>query len=356
MENYDRLKNAMKSYCTFIFLLPILFSCTSQNPDSKKDESPEDFLHATNAFLKHYENSPQIFTVASDKPSEVVGMNGTILFIDPKDLVLSDGTAIKDSIRVELVELTRKEEFIKHHTTTTSNGELLVSGGMYYINLVSDSVQVLLKDSCTMPVVFPRITDEPMLLFDGKRDSTGRMNWTPTRQELSYSAPSRKPFKQKRNIEVIVWNDTLNETFEVKQMSPEEKEKYSKEFDKKKKVYNETRLSSFGWKNIDYYFQYENRIDIEFTVPTSIASSSIRSYLIFKEINSVISPYTFTDSSLTYREVPEALTYSILAVSYFNKKIYLFYKENQIVGEPIQQLDLVEVTEEYFDEFFKDFI
>ena len=132
-----------------------------------------------------FEQPSQSFTVSSSKPAQVKGKKGTTVFINPSDLETVDGKSVGNNIQIELKELTNQQQLLRTNAQTVSNGQLLVSGGAYYINMTSDGQQLKLKDGKSLNVAFPKLSDTEMALFYGQRDSLGKINWQKANETLT---------------------------------------------------------------------------------------------------------------------------------------------------------------------------
>ena len=138
-----------------------------------------------NERLKKLDVPSQIFTAPADKLSMITGQKGTVVFITPDDLETESGGKPEKNIVVELKEITNQADLLRANARTTSNGQLLVSGGAYYLKMTSGDKQLRIKKDKTLKIAFPRISDSAMTLFYGERDSSEHMNWQPTQQKLT---------------------------------------------------------------------------------------------------------------------------------------------------------------------------
>jgi hypothetical protein len=121
----------------FIVLSIILFGCDgAQNKVTQIN--PVDELAQVDKLLSEIAEKPQQLSASSDKVSTVIGSKGTIIHVDPSRLETVDGSALGDNIQIELLELTDNSAMLLNNTQTTSNGQILVTGGAYYLNMTSD--------------------------------------------------------------------------------------------------------------------------------------------------------------------------------------------------------------------------
>ena len=104
--------------------------------------------------------------------------------VDPSVLEKEDGSPLDGKINISIIELTNSNELFKGNTATVSNGQLLASGGSYFIGMECRGKKLRIKRGKTMQVDFPLLKDDEMELFYGERDSIGTMNWKKTGKVL----------------------------------------------------------------------------------------------------------------------------------------------------------------------------
>ncbi len=128
----------------------------------------------------------QNFKVDTDSIVEIVGEKGTVIRFNPKDLeTISNKSFTGDSLSIELIELTTKQDLLLANAQTVSDGKWLISGGAFKIGIKAHGEFLILKKDKIMNATFPKSTNEPnMELFYGKRDKRGMMNWKPIGDSL----------------------------------------------------------------------------------------------------------------------------------------------------------------------------
>ncbi len=165
------------SALVLVLLLIIYFN--GFNPD-------KEYLKGKLNFESEYIQSFQVIT---DSIIEIVGEKGTVIQFNPKDLETnSKKPFVGDSLKVELIELTTKQDLLLANAQTASNKKWLISGGAFKIDIKERGKSLVLKEGKTVKVIFPRISDESkMELFYGERGERGYMNWKPVGDELKFS-------------------------------------------------------------------------------------------------------------------------------------------------------------------------
>jgi len=351
----------------FAFLVFIFVSCqkkeTANNivsieiPDSKTE------WLKINTLQKKYDEPSQIFTIDSNKPKQVKGNQGTIITIDPENLISVDGQPLGKTIEVELKELTNQEQLLRANAQTTSNGQLLISGGAYYINLTTEGKQLKLKDDKTLAVDFPKITAEEMFLFYGQRDTLGQLDWEQTNQKLK-SKPQKKEVTNTTKETTYLLDDLLiyiENGSETDTLTTEEITKNHKNLTKTQelqhKMYQTVQLNKFGWINCDRFIQNQNSTNLYYTFNHNDTIVSANVYLVFKDRNSIINNFYFKQNDSQYVNgffnIPLQSNTKLIAFSVKNDKIYSFQSDVVVTPNQTIQLNMVETSEEEMNKLFK---
>lgn len=136
------------------------------------DESVEDLFDA-------YKKAPQIFTISNDAPVSITGAKGTLIEFPANALVHEDGSSPKEPISLALTECYDMTEILLNKLSTTSNGDLIETAGMVYIEAIADGKKLKIAEGLTYSVSFPQSTEkEDFQLFYGKKENSGVINWT----------------------------------------------------------------------------------------------------------------------------------------------------------------------------------
>lgn len=121
----------------------------------------------------------QKYYVSADSLVEIIGEKGTVVRFNPNDLETSSKKPFSsDSLQVELIELVNKQDLLLVNAQTVSNGNWLISGGAFKIDIKANNESLVLKEGLTINATFPKNTNKAnMKLFYGNRDKEGYMNW-----------------------------------------------------------------------------------------------------------------------------------------------------------------------------------
>lgn len=184
----------------FFALIPLLFfSCEQPNSESLESEKgvkgidssdfesePKPTLTFAKLSEGYLEN--EILTINNERDTLLKGKKGTEIFI-PAGSLIPGGRNVK----LEVKECYNISDFVKHNLTTTSNGKLLGSNGMIYLNVVgNDSTTINPKKP--IKIKFPSSKSESSDLFYGTRDDQGNIEWGEAQnQETTTAEKSLRP-------------------------------------------------------------------------------------------------------------------------------------------------------------------
>ena len=144
-------RTIMKSILSlFIIAVIILTGCKADSESEVENKepikiNPLDRLGQVDRLLSELSEKPQQFEVPSNRETEVFGAKGTLIHVDPNRLETIDGTPLGDKIQIELLEMTDNSNMLLNNTQTVSNGQILVTGGAYHLNMTSDEKQLKMK-------------------------------------------------------------------------------------------------------------------------------------------------------------------------------------------------------------------
>jgi hypothetical protein len=126
---------------------------------------------STQKLFKPESLASQFFTIDIGKDTVLRTKRGAVINIPMGALQSSNAT-----VKLEIKEAYHISEMIRAGLTTQSNGQLLSSGGMIYINAAEGNS---VKIAQPLPVSIPsNFINNDMQLFKGEADANGNMNWT----------------------------------------------------------------------------------------------------------------------------------------------------------------------------------
>lgn len=329
---------------------------TKENSVKNNSLNDEAGIAILNDALKKYEEPSQIIKVSVDKPSVVTGRKGTKISINPNDLVTESGKPLGQNIEVELKELTNQGQLLRTNTQTVSNGKLLVSGGAYFIGMTSNGEQLKLKEGKTLNIQFPKLSDKEMALFYGQRDVMGQINWQEASETFKFTQQQPIPAtdsvvkvrkKSKSDIDAIMDYIESGDTTTTQ----EEREtmiKREKDYKVSQKVYDEIGIANLGWINCDRFLEVEEKTDLyaSFNPQDSVKNANV--YLVFKDINSVIQAYYYSDKSPQFENMPVGYKARLIAYTVKDEKVFAYSTDLTITKGQKLTLNLKEISDKDF--------
>lgn len=129
------------------------------------------------AFYKAVKKLPETIEFNTEKDFSITLKEGTSLNIPAKSFIgAKTGRLARGVVSLEVTEFYKLSDMLLANLSTTSNGELLETGGMLYIDANKKGEQLTLKPGKTMEVVFNKSGKKNMQLFSGTMHTTG-INW-----------------------------------------------------------------------------------------------------------------------------------------------------------------------------------
>lgn len=337
MKHYTRIFHGIKVTCTLVLLAVLTFSCqpnaSESNRDSATTETAAPIAPDFNALMAPFAPKPQTFMVSSKKPSTITGKAGTRIHVQPKHLVMPDGSPVKGDIQVNLIECTGKSQLIGAGLQTVADGKLLESGGSYYIDMQADGQPLQLKAGKSMQVEFPQLTEQGMELFYGSKNEAGQLNWEAAGVKFEVAKAPEPRLSTARTGPIIVERDTtysyLSETDTLvsddiqdiwayleetdKRSTPKQIRDFNKEQAREKRaaaaatghhekrlasltemstaVYEAVNLNRFGWYNCDRFLNEPDIAPVVAELPKMAQPGIV--YFILKSRNAIIQSWYY---------------------------------------------------------------
>ncbi|NOQ73908.1 MAG: hypothetical protein GQ574_18020 [Crocinitomix sp.] len=152
----------------------LLMSC-------KKHEiipEPTPTSNLSSYYADKIEEATQTFNLSNATGGYFTGENGVQILVPANAFVYTDGTPVIGTINFELIEVLDYNTMVLLNKSTTSDGELLVSGGQLKLTATKGGTEVLLADGVALDVYVPTTSpDEEMGLFEGIEDEDGFVEW-----------------------------------------------------------------------------------------------------------------------------------------------------------------------------------
>ncbi len=322
----------------------------------------------------------QQFKIAPDSIVEVIGEKGTKIIFNSNDLegTLLNGPNIKDSLYVNLIELTTKQDLLLANTQTVSNGKWLISGGAFKIDITANGESLTLKDGKTIKVELPKTTaDTDMQLFYGERGLNNNMNWTLSNTNLQEKKFYSIYFKDttvldyeltRRNdvdmYDLILLADTLGyitiselksryskidtiitkknilkayENFRnIDELSKVNNRLYNY-YSKINMIYESVEINNLGWINVDKFVVDDDKVTVNLNFNKKV--DALQTFIIDETNNTILNVY----SNLI--EVPVKRRFYIISFGLKGDTMYAFKKLVRFSESKIFNIELSEVSD-----------
>lgn len=363
MLTYFVTKKIVVYYKKLIMKIVVFFSClilcliACDNSKNGNNQNSNNIVDEVDNLLLKNASPKQYFIVSASKSSIIKGKEGTIVYVEPQNLMMPNNQSLGKEIEVELLELNKKSDLLAYNTPTiTSKGDLLVSGGVYYINMTSNGEQLKIKNE--LKVEFPKLTKEKMELFMGTKNASNQVVWTSSKQKF-LSKELDKPRKPKKKKTTSSEIDVIMDYVEGKteKLTEEELSEYKKKkqaYEEQMKTYNAITLLAFGWINCDRFLNDPNpKVDIELLVANNKFTKA-RFYLMFKGIRSLLSlNYTKGEKSI-FNAIPTQKDVELIGVAYENGDSYIFRQALKTKESEKFTVDFAQISIEKLEGLIKE--
>ena len=127
--------------------------------------------------VKPLQKKPQYIIINAERDTTVTCKEGTKLTIKANSFVDALGLPVKGVVDLEVAEFYRMDDMLLANLSTTSNGKLLETGGMLYLEAKRANDKLVLKKNAAIEITFPTSNKkEGMQLFSGEWHDE-RINW-----------------------------------------------------------------------------------------------------------------------------------------------------------------------------------
>ncbi|MES2727556.1 MAG: hypothetical protein V4643_10675 [Bacteroidota bacterium] len=173
-------------------ILFISFGCNE--PSKTPTNEIKNILNADNLPL-------QTFEINTSSDTIIKGKGGTLITIPKNSFADKNGNPVNGNIMFELKEVLTPLDMVLGNFTTTSDGNILQTGGMIYTNAKTNNENIFLANNKTLTVHVPtKNRRDSMLIFSGETNpKTQIINWVKP-EDIIENIPSSRI---KENIVVI---------------------------------------------------------------------------------------------------------------------------------------------------------
>jgi|GEM_PF-6509282 len=196
---------------TQLILAGILFTAACTSPEQKEqiaqkpvitaDTSSENSITNSTTIMeelgKRYGAEKQRFVINNLKDTLIRGKQGTYIFL-PKGCFVPSNT----KMNLVLKEVYELKGFIYNNLTTeTTDGGILSSNGMIYLDVESDT-KVTINSKKPVKIKFPSTDKKSSDLFLAVKDANGTIKWEATGNNTLPTTKSLMPQRKKQEVKI----------------------------------------------------------------------------------------------------------------------------------------------------------
>jgi hypothetical protein len=258
--------------------------------------------------MKELESEPIKREFSAERGGTIVTPDNVSVEFPANSCVTDNNRPCTGTLKVEILFLRKKGEFLLNNVPTVSSNKQLISGGAFMLKIKQDDEEVKLARNVSYKVKYQPATpaEEGMKLFDGKFEGRFKFDWN-----LISSPPNTV-----NPPAVRVFTDTTRG-----QRTP---------------AY-ELLVDRFNWINCDRFSGDTATLTNKFCValPDSFTNQNCSVFAVFKDINSVVAlagdgrTKQFCVPS-SYKGLPIGRVINIITIATIKDRIYIGKKEATI--------------------------
>jgi len=298
-----------RHFLIFIIFISVLSCKKDQEPTPTPPPTTPTSTNVPNAissfFNQNVTDATQSFTIDASTWQSINGTQGTSIWVAPNSFNDANGNVVNGNITIELIEVLTKADMIWLNKTTTSNNQLLISGGEISVKAYQNGNQLTLSSNGSLSVSIPDNNQGSMDLFLGTEDINGNINWDTTNVPVLDSSGYYDFFASSG----LTLGDSL------------------------------------GWFNCDFFTNYSNKTDLNVVFPTNHLDSNTTCFIFFDNIYGVMPTYYSTiNNQFIGTNVPVGEQVKIVAISELNGQLYSSITPITITANHTETITLTATT------------
>ncbi|MFK8039176.1 MAG: hypothetical protein AB8B74_12855 [Crocinitomicaceae bacterium] len=199
------------------------------------------------------------------------------------------GIPIAGNVNIEIKEMLTPSEMIFNEKSTTSNGEVLVTGGQFKISYTTNGNPVYIRGGYQLNVQVPtNIGDNNMQVFYGAEDETGFVNWTQAMDTSLFPQP----------IPAVLDTSGTSYNFALDSLSA-------------------------NWINCDYFYSVSGaKTKLTVSLPEEYNNSNTMFFMNFNTIQSVMNGYFDGTNFVSSGQIPVGTDLQLILISEIDGDFY----------------------------------
>jgi hypothetical protein len=256
----------MKKIIKSLVSLSLIWMIVSCEKDEITSTTSNKKQFDMNSFFSQVAPTRQSFTITAGQVQQIQGAKGTIVRFNANSFKRSNGQILNSgTVTIILQEMLTAPEMILANKTTTSNGQLLKSGGQILLKAYLGNEELLVNAASKPTVEIPTKTGDAMNLFYGTVKANDSLVGDTS----------------------VNWNQDTT-TVNVVQDSA------------RSGGYYNFKIDSFSYINCDKFYDQNPKTDVKITVPATFVDSNTAVFVYFTAINSVARVYKFDKTNNSF--------------------------------------------------------
>jgi hypothetical protein len=254
----------MKKIIKSLVSLSLIWMIVSCEKDEITSTTSNKKQFDMNSFFSQVAPTRQSFNITAGQVQQIQGAKGTIVRFNANSFKRSNGQILNSgTVTIILQEMLTAPEMILANKTTTSNGQLLKSGGQILLKAYLGNEELLVNAASKPTVEIPTKTGDAMNLFYGTVKANDSLvgdtsvNWN----------------QDTTTVNVVQDSFGLSYNFQI---------------------------DSFNYINCDKFYDQNPKSDVKITVPATFVDSNTAVFLYFPAINSVARVYKFDKTNNSF--------------------------------------------------------
>ena len=282
------------------------------------------------------ENYKQCFDFNPSLDEKIVTASGNTFYFPKNAFTSKEGVnIINKTINICIWEFASKKSLVYAGLTTEANGEMLETGGSFFIMATYNDEKLNLKqgESYTIEIPFKKSHPDMFTYYGNKKD--GIINWTVDKN----SAVMVNEVNNLADNEIGNANEMLESEIDGYYYEETETEKALD--------FYEMTAGKLGWINCDRFYEVKEKSPLMVRV-NGAEDMVVR--LIFRDINSVMPAYANSNHKDQYEasDMPTGEKVLLLAYAVKDENTVFGYKEIVIGENPVEKIDLTDLTKKQF--------
>ena len=284
------MKTISKQYLTIFMLIALVLFNACKKEDDSPSGNTNNGSNNTNTnivldfFKDNLNDAKQVTSLDISAGAWLYGNYGTYIYMSDCSFLDSDGNQVTGTIEFELIEAQTNLDMLKlNRPTFTSDGQLLVSGGILYVNASQNGEDLIINPNCGLEVNMPNYSnnsqDGNMQYFSGDVDLDGVFGWDLEEGDAVTTGQGGA--------------DSAAFFF---------------------------LIDSIGWINCDYFYGTQSELTgVQVELPSGYDGDNTQTFIYYSSINSLASLYDFDQDGVfdlgSGYETPVGLSVKFIALS-----------------------------------------